>query len=274
MKRIKYNNREFNINFNLNRMMGTSRNVNRKRTSTNQFGLRNLRLKNTANFNYNVFKKPTTFTKLFNLKDSDRDGVANIFDCQPHNKYKQDVKPNVLMMQRLEKLPIFVTTKPVKYDSDRIPRKIYHITSKEAPKSAKRRFHSIIKKYPEVVGDIERKKPRAVLVSTGSDTGGGEYGWAMSTSEGQADKGLQSGQGAVIVRAENIAQAKKKKFSRYDIRETAGTMVHELEHVRQKKAWEGKTKLTERMKKGRYSQRREEVLAREAEIKLHKKRPE
>ena len=25
------------------------------------------------------------------FKDSDRDGVANVFDCQPHNKKKQDV---------------------------------------------------------------------------------------------------------------------------------------------------------------------------------------
>ena len=38
--------------------------------------------------------RPTTWGTRKLFADSDRDGVANVFDCQPHNPRKQDKKPS------------------------------------------------------------------------------------------------------------------------------------------------------------------------------------
>ena len=46
------------------------------------------------------FNKPCKYIKKISWNtnnlfiDSDRDGVANVFDCQPFNKRKQDRNPN------------------------------------------------------------------------------------------------------------------------------------------------------------------------------------
>lgn len=235
-----------------------------------------IKAKQTQTFSYQNIK-PTKFNKLFHLRDIDKDGVADIFDCRPKNRRYQDVKPNMLMKKRINKLPIFVTEKNVDYDKfgkyGSLPRKKYHISDKHAPKEAKRRFYSLVKKYPQVIGEIEKHKPRGVILTT-KDNINKIKGWAQDTEEGQAIEGVSSGRGAVIIRAGNIPYAKKKKFSRYDIQDAAGTAVHELEHIRQNKSWSNKQKLQERMEKGRYSTRRSEVIAREAETKLYKTRPE
>lgn len=266
-RRKQSNSTGFNIGGGLGRMMGSPRTM-----KSNRFNFNNIMGKQSSSINYSNVK-PTNFNKLFNLKDSDRDGVANVFDCQPYNKRYQDVRPNELMMERINKLPIFVTEGRVNYNSDSLPRKTYHIS--KAPKQSKRRVYSLIKKYPQVVGEVERKKPRAILFSTGSyNPQQEEYGWETESPHGQSMEGVEPGKGVAVVRAENIYKAKKKKFSRYDIRESASTAVHELEHVRQEQAWEGKPRLKARMKKGRYSQRPEENLARKAEDKLQRSRPE
>jgi len=90
---------------------------------------------------------------MFAYKDSDKDKVPNIFDCQPYNPKMQDVKPNVIMKQRIEKLPIYVTKSSLKGKSHYE----WHISDKDAPKEPKQRVYSLIKKYPQIVGEIERK---------------------------------------------------------------------------------------------------------------------
>lgn len=44
-----------------------------------------------SSYKMNGYKKPSHYGKPVQLfKDSDRDGVANVFDCKPYNKRRQD----------------------------------------------------------------------------------------------------------------------------------------------------------------------------------------
>lgn len=94
--------------------------------------------------------------------DTDKDGVKDFRDCRPFNPKKQHTRPSRTMRKRLKAIPLFVTDKPPLEDN-----KIEHITEtkKFAPK-AQKEMYGIIKRYPSVVGEIEREKPEAVIYSS------------------------------------------------------------------------------------------------------------
>jgi len=82
--------------------------------------------------------------------DTDRDGVPDYKDCRPLNPRMQHVKPNILMAKRIKALPLYVSS------SKKGER--YHVLSKKAKQVPKARGQllSALKKYPSLVGDIEK----------------------------------------------------------------------------------------------------------------------
>ena len=190
-------------------------------------------------------------------QDSDRDGFWNLLDCKPYDKYRQDRRPNMLMEKRISALPIFFTSGTAE-NFERMH--IYHYKSKKMSKGAseaKMRFESTVKRRPEVIGEIERKKPQYIIVTNkGAESLDelGSYHPAYDT---------------VVLRASTGQRG--WKYDKRAKHELAGTAVHELEHVRQQRTYDKRPKIEKKMTKGRYENRREEVLAGEAEHKAHRK---
>jgi len=221
---------------------------------------------------------PTINIKNDPWSDQDGDFWPNWKDCRPKNPKLQHVRPSQTTRKRLEKLPIFFVSGEPEIGKTRyygVDRKTYTAKgvkkTKKVPKEIKKtqqRFYSVIKKRPEVVGEIERKKPGMIIIS--SRTGEKERGYATPTDELEIED-KQKGKGIVAVK---LSSDRGKPYRREAIEDSAGTFIHELEHVRQQKAWKGKPKLQKKMKKGRYTKRKEEVLARKAEEKAEKKRYE
>ena len=256
----------FNIGFSLNRMMGTPKTMKK-----NSFNFNNIIGKSNSVFNYNKVK-PTNFNKLFNLKDSDRDGVANVFDCQPYNRRYQDVRPNALMMERYNQLPVYVQSK-----SD--VSKVYHISSKQVPKQEKRKVYSLLKRYPTLPTRIEKSK-RATVFTTAREEGEkpsegkrsyGFYGENSRYTQLTPKKRVRK---LVVVRMTDEPYAKKyeTKYTSQTREEAAKTLVHEQEHVKQYKSIKKRPSLRKRwFKKFRtqegYEKQKGEVKAREAEKK-------
>jgi len=204
--------------------------------------------------------------KLPALGDVDKDKRINVLDCRPYDKTQQHIKPNIAMQQRINRLPIFFTTSHA--DSDDLEKgiKAYHISEKHVPSSIKKaitRFYSMVKKRPDVIGEIERKRPTRVIFTTRGSQYYDMYGETI-------EDWLNEGGTTVVVRLTSIGRG--YPYRRDDIETSAGTTIHELEHVRQSKAWAGKPKLQKRMRKGSWEQRPEEFLAQEAEEKAAKKR--
>lgn len=99
----------------------------------------------------------------FNL-DTDRDKVLDHKDCRPFNPKKQHTRPSKTMRKRLDNIELYVTDKPLIEDEDIEP---YHIleAKKHAPK-AQRELYATIKRYPSVVGEMERQQPKDVVYSS------------------------------------------------------------------------------------------------------------
>ena len=129
--------------------------------------------------------------------DIDNDGVPDQDDCRPLNPRLQHIRPSRATRERLEQLPIYVTDERMEKVSTSVipedPRedipwedpRTYHILSKEAKKKApKARTNvlSMIKKYPGIVGEIEKSKPKRYYhCSYPEGTSGGSYDvWAES----------------------------------------------------------------------------------------------
>lgn len=202
--------------------------------------------------------------------DFDKDRVMNIFDCQPFNKMFQDVKPSKLMKARIERLPIFLTARPIQYNRPERIRKIYHISEKQIPKQTKQAVYGLFKKYPETIGEIERKKPRAIVFTSGGiKSEDALSGFAQISEKGKAREDLPEGSGFAVIQLEHESGKMVSDASR---EETAKTTIHELEHIRQQYSAEKYPKLAQRYKRGRYTQRLEEVLAREKEMRLERAR--
>ena len=123
--------------------------------------------------------------------DTDNDKVMDFKDCRPFNPKKQHIRPSRTMRKRLNKLPIYVTDEEMTELSTRVipddplreipweEPKTYHILSKEAKRKAPKartEMLSSIKKYPSIVGEIEKSKPLRVYHSSKpKGTAGGRY---------------------------------------------------------------------------------------------------
>lgn len=196
--------------------------------------------------------------------DFDRDGVPNIFDCEPTNPNKHGVEPSETTWERLKSLPIYV--------SDTSPDKEkYHITdshSKLKAPIARQRFLSLIKAYPEVLGEMERTSAEQVVFTKAriAKRGVSVHAWMRHQTAGIAfPSDYDPKTGFVVVSLADAPFAKKfaEKWGGGERESAVETAFHELEHIKQFKRWGGKPKLTERMHKGRYSERLEEKLAHE-----------
>jgi len=173
----------------------------------------------------------------FNL-DTDGDGVIDSKDCKPLDRRYQHISKT--MKKRIEKLPIYSSPNSIFVEQRKIwenmkdkidkenpdvqeevvshyyTRDLPHILSKESEGSvAKEMFLSAVSKYPGIVGDIEKAKPRKVII----------------TSKRQPDifmpRGWVSPQREVFVGPQTpyLSRTQRKKFAK--------SMYHELKHARQ-----------------------------------------
>lgn len=193
--------------------------------------------------------KLTPFIKIkpirihFNL-DIDNDRVRDWQDCRPFDRKKQHISHT--MEERIKKLPIVASPTSIQGEQYRTLEKIKdkfdkmqetpdktiseqvaplmssqplpHIMSKEAKETApdaRRLFLSTVKKYPGIIGEMERSQPKKVVV----------------TSLRQPDKGMLIGWTSPTQEA--YVGPSKPSFSKQMKKQTAKTTYHELKHVEQ-----------------------------------------
>ena len=179
--------------------------------------------------------------------DTDKDRVPNYRDCQPLNPCRQHMSRT--MKRRIKRLPIYASSTSLREEQVMIGQRIIkskklkdeeepdlkklvkymhsrelpHISSKEARKTAPKAvtlFYSATKKYPGVVSEIERTKPKKVIVTSKPPPDEGSlYGWVAPTGEMY-----------VSPRKPQYSKIHKKKF--------AEEIYHESKHVEQVKGME------------------------------------
>lgn len=191
------------------------------------------------NFNSKV---DINWTSSFKGFDFDGDGVLDVKDCKPFDKKRQHIKPNKLMMAELKKLPILF------YGGDLsrtdVPKKIYTIDgylmdggkltkAKSIPaniKKAIRRFLMVVKERPDVLKTIRQRKTWVVFTTKGDNYGfvplSGRY--AVVNLKGRTGRPFGYHKGKQFDSQENFDD-----FIGSDVQEGAGTIHHELEHVKQ-----------------------------------------
>lgn len=213
--------------------------------------------------------------------DFDHDGVPNIYDCDPLNPKRHGIEPNEEAWKRIEALPIFVTDEPIDPIAGRSMPQITRVMrgAEHDGSIARQRFLSIIKHYPQVLGEIERQKPVRVIVTSRLKKelyrGKPLYtlGYAAPIKEGVYDGLVVSSprRGYIVVRLGGKPYAKKfeTRYGQRELQEYVNTFLHELAHLEQYKKWGVGTVLAKRMRKGVYTKRPLEKKAEEvAEKKL------
>lgn len=104
--------------------------------------------------------------------DTDRDGVEDRHDCMPFNSKYQHISKTT--KQRLQESPLRVTDKPIKLKVKKEEFSIeypdsYPIMSKEAKQKApiaRQEMLSAIKKYPGILGEMERQQPKEIVYTS------------------------------------------------------------------------------------------------------------
>jgi len=184
--------------------------------------------------------------------DSDWDGVPNFRDCRPFNPRRQHVRPSKTMRKRLEDIPLYVTDEPIhggeEYD-------VSHIleAKKEAPK-AQRELYATIKKYPSVVGEMERQRPKDMLYSSVPGTSFAKEGLVIARAPQtirrikEQKKMLKKhktpeDERELYERAWSEFPHRKESMSAQEKKKTgarAMIFLHELHHLQQQKGLEKK----------------------------------
>lgn len=194
----------------------------RNRQSTNPFTYSKVNKMNITNFSLGGMIKDIT-------RDSDRDKMPNIIDCQPFNSRKQGVTPNALMQQRINRLPIYVTDRPISSSSAKQRRDVgreiqenkWHISSKNVPYKTKQQVYSVIKKYPNVVSQMEQSKPSAIVFTSSELV-------ERNKTEPSLKGFKEGGSNVITVSTKDIDKKGLEGTSK-----VANTTSHELKHVRQ-----------------------------------------
>ena len=173
--------------------------------------------------------------------DTDNDGVQDRFDCSPFDRRRQHISKS--MEERIKKLPIVASPTSIQGEQqqmwERMENKINkeapdaaaevaphmhsgplpHIMSKEAKETApdaRRLFLSTIKKYPGIIGEMEKAQPKEVVI----------------TSLRQPDEGMPVGW--VSPTQEIYVGPQTPQFSKEHQKKFAKTMYHESKHIKQK----------------------------------------
>lgn len=180
--------------------------------------------------------------------DTDRDGVQDRYDCRPFDRRRQHISKT--MEERIKKLPIVASPTSIQGEQqemlknveemgnyykqqgielseeelyEQVAKQMYarphpHIMSKEAKEiapEARQLFLSSVKKYPGIIGQIEKIKPKKVVITSKKQQD--EYmpiGWTSPTGEvyiGPISKG----------------------FSKEQKKKSAEIGYHELTHAKQ-----------------------------------------
>lgn len=99
-----------------------------------------------------------TVIDQFSKIDTDKDRVPDHRDCRPMDPTRHGIKPSRTMRQRLERLPIFVASElgSMGYGPAKHPRHIMQKEAKTLHPEATRAALSTIKKYPGIIGQMEK----------------------------------------------------------------------------------------------------------------------
>lgn len=166
--------------------------------------------------------------------DFDGDGVLDINDCEPFDKTRQDFKPNKLMMADLKKLPILFHSGDLTKTG--FPKRVYTIDgyfmdkgtggklikAKSIPvnvKRAIRRFLQVVKERPDVLKSIRQRKTWVIFTIQGENYGFVPLHGRFAVVNLKGKKGIPFGY--------------HTKEGLNAVQESAGTIHHELEHVKQ-----------------------------------------
>jgi len=190
--------------------------------------------------------------------DTDRDGVSNYNDCRPLDPTRQHIKPNITTLNRLKKIPLYVTD-----ENPNKSYKAYHISSKlaktKAPKAVKE-VYAIFKRYPNILGKIERIAPERVnYFSYGEGKEGIGFTYLYKHKSEIYKPEPRSSFETVIekvkrkrifkryperleLKLQELKEYPKKRESinirtKKQRRVTAGTFGHELTHIKQQKRY-------------------------------------
>jgi len=109
--------------------------------------------------------------------DTDKDRVPNRWDCQPLNRWRQDTKPNRIMKDRINKLPIYSHKGKPKTDYwaygtesgtvgeyKDISKRGDVIPLSKSPKNVKQQIYKTFKKHPHLMSDLEKSKAGVLVV--------------------------------------------------------------------------------------------------------------
>jgi len=199
----------------------------------------------------------------FNRYDTDHDGSPDKIDCQPLNPRYQHLTPT--MRKRIYEQPIYMA-----YNSGSSETvTTYHISDKGMPptlKKERQKVLSVMSQRPDIIGGIERTKPKSVVFTRGMTTREKE------TLGAEVDK-------RIVVRTtypkSRGLQHEQDVYAEHHVRSPeaqliGSTTVHETEHVRQERSYHGKR--YKKLFKGSHDQQKGEKLAYEAERRSIRKR--
>ena len=206
-----------NIDKQLKKMLG----AHSKRTTPNKQAGGNARRPLTFDFNFKQpnFNMTNNLLKKFNLKtfggknDWDGDGILNKKDCQPRNTMRQDTKPNRMLRERIDKLPIYIVDEK---KNDPFILSIDENPITKIGQETKQRLYGTLKRYPGLITDIETSGVRVEAVT--------HYKPKNITAQYVKSKNSGDSDSGVIYLYPGFE--KDKKMSGF-------TLAHELKHAKQ-----------------------------------------